>query len=70
MLRPRTLQEVTAVPKAPAKSLPPPRRAFEPARYAQRCLACAYSQLLPTPRRRVEAPAAPAAPAARAGVAS
>jgi hypothetical protein len=58
--------------RVPATSLPPPRRLFEPARYSQQYFACAYLQLVPSPRRHVlVSPAvAPATPAPRAGVAS
>jgi hypothetical protein len=46
---------------APAKSLPPARRAFAPARAAPHHLARAYLQLVPGPR-----PARPAQAAAAA----
>jgi hypothetical protein len=45
---------------APISSLPAARRLFEPARYSQHYLACAYLQLVPLPRRRAAAQAAAA----------
>ena len=58
--------------QAPVTALPRTRRAFEPARYSQQYLACAYLQLVPRPCRRVSAPPTPlpAAPPAPASAAS
>jgi hypothetical protein len=56
----------------PTTSLPPLRRAFEPARYSQHYLACVYLQVVSTRRRGVSALPNPvqAAPAAKAATAS
>jgi hypothetical protein len=50
---PRTLQEVTAMPKAPIPLRT--RRLFEPARYSHLHLASVYLQLVPGSLRRVTA---------------
>ena len=55
-----------------ATPLLPTRRAFEPVRYSQLCLACAYVQLVPGPRRpvtvRPDATSTHAAPVRRRAV--